>query len=143
MFMKQVMTGIFTAAAMASLLASAQAAEEKHIFKFDDVAWQETGLEGAEMAVLWGKEEDGSAVYAFRIQPGVGIPPHTHSNDYWGMAIQGNWAHTDEEGREVITAQNAFVRIKADDVHSDRCAGPEVCINVLDFNGTRDIAFPQ
>lgn len=118
-------------------------ADSKHIIEFDDVAWKKTGLEGAEMAILWGKEEDGSAVFAFRIQPGVSIPPHFHKNDYWGIAVQGNWVHIDAKGKEETTSQGAYTMIKGGDLHSDRCGGPEVCINVLDFNGARDIVFPK
>jgi anti-sigma factor ChrR (cupin superfamily) len=117
------------------------AGTEKHIFKFDDVQWKNAGLPGAEIAILWGNEEDGSAVYAFRLQPGVTIPAHTHSNDYWGFAIQGKWEHIDENGHKVVTGQNAYALIRAKTKHADRCVGPEVCINILDFVGTRDIIF--
>lgn len=122
-------------------LAGADAAG--HVFRFDDVAWQETGLDGAEMAILWGSEEEGDAIWAFRIQPGVAIPPHTHSNDYWGIAVQGNWVHVDADGNEVVTGQDSYTRIRAGALHGDRCQGPEVCINILDFAGARDIAFPE
>ena len=132
----------FTAAAVLALTSIAHAGED-HIFKFDDVDWQPAGLEGAEMAILWGSEEDNDAIWAFRLQPGVYIPPHTHSNDYWGFAIQGNWVHIDEDGHEEVTDQGSFAFIKAGELHADRCAGPEVCINILDFDGTRDIAFPE
>ncbi len=114
-----------------------------HLINFDDVAWQETGLEGAQMAVLWGSDADNSTIYAFRIQPGVEIPPHTHRNDYWGVAVQGNWVHIDAAGHEDISAQGAYAHIRGGELHSDRCAGPEVCINLLDFDGARDIAFPE
>ncbi len=120
-----------------------QAESNSHVIKFDDVAWQNTGLEGVEMSILWGDEKDTSAIYAFRIQPGVTIPAHTHANDYRGIAIQGNWEHTDSEGDNVITAQESFTYIKAGDMHSDKCIGPEFCINVLDFDGFRDFVIPK
>lgn len=133
---------LLTAAAL-TFAASAAVADEQHIFMFDDVDWQPAGLEGAEMAILWGSEEDETAMWAFRLQPGVAIPAHTHSNDYWGFAIQGNWVHVDADGNEVITAQDSYALIKADEPHADRCDGPEVCINILDFDGARDIIFPE
>jgi anti-sigma factor ChrR (cupin superfamily) len=110
---------------------------------FGEIAWQQTGLDGAEMAILWGSEETGHAVWAFRIQPGVEIPPHTHGHDYRGIAVQGEWVHIDADGNAVATEQNAFALIRAGDLHSDRCKGPEVCINILDFDGPRDIIFPE
>lgn len=136
----------FAAAVGFAALAGMTHADESssdHLINFDDVAWQEAGLDGAEMAVLWGREDDNSAIYAFRIQPGVEIPSHTHSNDYWGIAVQGNWVHIDADGKEEVSAQGAYAHIRGGAQHSDRCAGPEVCINVLDFDGPRDIAFPE
>ncbi|WP_420546757.1 cupin domain-containing protein [Curvivirga sp.] len=143
MLIKQFIKLIALGCAMMIAVTTNAQAESDHVFKFDDVAWQETGLEGAQMAILWGKEEDNSAVFAFKIQPGVEIPPHLHANDYWGIAVQGNWVHIDEHGEEVSTAQEAYTLIRGGEAHSDRCAGPEVCINVLDFVGARDIVFPE
>ena len=60
-----------------------------------------------------------------------------------GIAVQGNWVHIDADGHEYTTAQGAYTYIRADDLHGDRCAGPEVCINVLDFDGVRDISLPE
>lgn len=131
------------AATVLVLAACIGQADELHVFKFDDVDWQPAGLDGAEMAILWGNEEAGTAIWAFRLQPGVAIPHHTHSGDYWGFAIQGNWVHIDADGKEVVTAQDAYALIRADELHADRCAGPDVCINIIDFNGSRDIAFPE
>ena len=133
---------IFTTLTLASLTAWSHA-HDGHIHKLDQVKWQPAGLAGAEMAVLWGDESKGTAVWAFRLQPGVAIPAHTHSRDYWGFAIQGKWAHIDDKGRTVVTAQEAYVRIKANELHSDRCMGPEVCINIIQFQGPRDITFPE
>lgn len=131
-----------TAALTLAALSTLAAAQDGDVFRFDRVQWQPAGLEGAEMAVLWGNEAQGTAVWAFRLQPGVAIPPHTHSKDYWGFAIQGRWGHIDSQGRTVVTAQDAYVRIRANESHADRCMGPEVCINVIQFNGQRDIIFP-
>ena len=142
MFIKKLVTGALLATSITTT-SPVLAGNNGYITKFDDVAWQNAGLEGVEMSVLWGDEANGSAVYAFRIQPGVAIPAHLHSNDYWGIAVQGNWEHTDHRGNAIITAQEALTRIQANDLHSDRCAGPEVCINVLDFDGPRDFILPK
>lgn len=138
-------TSLILAAGLGLSLATSATADDGHIFPFDDVDWQPAGLDGAEMAVLWGNEDEGNAIWAFRLQPGVEIPPHTHTNDYWGIAVQGNWVHIDADGHEEATAQGAYTLIKAGELHGDRCEGPEVCVNVLDFMGTgkRDIMFPE
>lgn len=132
---------LISTTAFAALSSLAQASDG-HVFKLDQVQWQPAGLKGAEMAVLWGKESEGTAVWAFRLQPGVAIPAHTHSKDYWGFAVQGKWAHIDAEGKTEVTGQDAYVRIRGGDLHADRCLGPEVCINVIRFEGGRDIFFP-
>ncbi len=133
---------ITAALALTALTTFAQA-QDGHVFKLDQVAWQPAGLKGAEMAVLWGDEAKGTAVWAFRLQPGVAIPPHLHTKDYWGFAIQGQWAHIDEHGHTVVTGQDAYVRIRANELHADRCVGPQACINIIQFGGGRDIVFPE
>ncbi|MTI43222.1 hypothetical protein JM93_03813 [Roseibium hamelinense] len=146
MLMLSPFKSLLAAAGLIAFTALAQAGGshgDGHIFKFEDVAWEHARVEGVEMAILWGNEADETAVSAFRIQPGASIPPHTHTNDYWGLAVQGTWVHIDADGQEMRTGQDAYGRIKGGDLHADRCAGPEVCINILDFDGARDIAFPE
>jgi hypothetical protein len=145
MFEKFATTLLFFATTTLLLLATAtfSHAHDQHIFKFDQVKWTPAGLDGAEMAILWGSESEGNAVWAFRLQPGVAIPAHTHSVDYWGFAIQGKWAHIDRNDRVVVTGQDAYVLIKGGELHADKCMGPEVCINIIQFKGPRDIQFPQ
>ncbi|KAB0507603.1 hypothetical protein F7R05_28670 [Pseudomonas koreensis] len=126
-----------------SAIATLIHAQEGHVSPFDKVRWQNAGLPGAEMGVLWGRKADGTAVWAFRLQPGVAIPPHTHSRDYWGVAVQGRWEHIDQNGQAVVTRQDAYVHIRARDLHGDRCVGPVVCINLIRFTGPRDIQFPK
>lgn len=129
--------------AIVSLLSVSCFAHAGEVFRFDQLNWQSAGMKGVDMTILWGNEADGSAVYAFRIQPGVVIPAHTHSRDYWGVAVQGKWAHIDAKGKKVVTAQEAFVRIRGNDSHADTCVGPKACINIIDFDGARDIMFPE
>lgn len=89
--------------ATAATLSVAAVGHSAEVHRFDKVNWQPAGIKGVDMAVLWRKEEDGSAVYAFRIQPGVIIPAHTHTRDYWGVAVQGTWVHIDANGRKKRT----------------------------------------
>ncbi|NVK31663.1 MAG: hypothetical protein HWE20_11695 [Gammaproteobacteria bacterium] len=128
--------------ALALTLSFAAQAEDSHghVVNFDDAAWSQIG-EGVEEAVLWGSEEAGDAMWAFRMQPGVEFPLHAHSNDYHGIAIQGNWTHIDAEGNEATHGQDAFAFVKGGDFHGDRCAGPEVCITLVDLDGKRDMYF--
>ncbi|TDR31629.1 cupin domain-containing protein [Hydromonas duriensis] len=123
------------------LVVATSFAHAEEIHKFDQVDWKPAGIKGVDMVILWGKESDNSAVYAFKIQPGVSIPAHIHSNDYWGVAVQGKWIHIDANGKKVISDQNSFVRVHGNDVHADSCVGPKACINIVDFDGARDLTF--
>ncbi len=136
--------GAFAAITTFALSATASFAEDmhEHIMNFDDVEWTQE-MEGAESAVIWGEEGEDNAIWAFRLQPGTAFPPHTHSDDYIGFSIQGNWVHIDEEGNEVTTSPGSFAIVKGGDVHADRCEGPEVCINLIQFDGVRDISFSE
>jgi len=113
-----------------------------HLINFDDVAWATIG-EGVEEAILWGSEEDNNAVWAFRMQPGVAFPLHSHTQDYHGLAVQGTWVHIDAEGNEAAAAQEAYAFVKGGEFHGDRCEGPEVCITLVDLDGPRDLHFPD
>jgi len=130
------------AATLCAVGALAQA-EDGHIFNFDDVDWQPAGVEGAEFAILWGSVDDSTAIFAYRVQPGAVIPLHTHPNDYWGLSIQGRWIHFDADGNEEIHGQEAYAFVKGGDVHGDSCAGPEVCINIVDSDGPSETVFVE
>ncbi len=138
--LKKIMT---TLAIVATVVFTQTIAQAEEVHKFDQVDWKPAGIKGIDIAVLWGNEADSSAVYAFRFQPGVVIPAHIHSRDYWGIAVQGKWVHIDAKGKRVVTGQNAFVRVRGHDVHGDSCAGPKVCINIVDFDGARDLTFTE
>lgn len=118
-------------------------AEDGHIFNFDDVDWQPAGVDGAEFAILWGSVEDSTAIFAYRLQPGAVIPLHTHPNDYWGLSIQGRWIHINADGTEEVHGQEAYAFIEGGVVHGDSCAGPEVCINIVDSDGPSETVFVE
>lgn len=130
-------------AATLFVLGTLAQAEDGYIFNFDDVDWQPTGVEGAEFAVLWGSVEDSTAVFAYRLQPGTVIPLHTHPNDYWGLSVQGRWIQFDADGNEEIHGQEAYAYIKGGDAHGDSCAGPDVCINIVDSDGPSVTVFVE
>lgn len=128
--------------ALATGATAATADNTKELTHFDDVAWVQIA-DGVEEAVLWGSEEENNAVWAFRMQPGVGFPLHAHMHDYHGLAIQGTWVHIDANGNEAAAAQEAFALVKGGEFHGDRCEGPEACITLVDLDGPRDLLFPQ
>jgi len=142
--LKTTVTTLALTLCIAVISFSIASAEENrgHVTKYDDLAWQQAG-DGAEAAILWGSEEDGDAIWVFRMQPGTEFPLHAHTHDYHGLAIQGNWVHIDADGNEVTTAQDSLAFVKGGDFHGDRCEGPNVCITLVDLDGPRDLYLPK
>ena len=128
----------------ALLLPSTASAEELsgHLINYDDIDWQ-AASDDVEEAILWGSEENNDAVWVFRMQPGAVFPLHAHSHNYYSLAIQGTRVSIDADGSESPGGQDTFFHMKAGDFHSDRCEGPEVCIAIVDFDGPRDVIFPE
>ena len=132
-------------AAVAALLAApvwADAHSDHHV-EIDDVAWQEVGVPGVQLALGWGDPEAGNDVWLLRMEPGTGVPSHAHTNDYWGLTIQGTWVHVHEDGSETAAGAGDYSLVEGGVFHGDRCDGDEVCIGLLDFNGFRDAVFPE
>ena len=101
-------------------------------FAFEDVEWTYAPLPGLALAQAWGDAETGEA-WLLKLDPGVEIPRHTHSHDYWGLGVQGTWVHIDAEGAEVASGPGDYSLIHAGEVHADRCDGDAPCIALLSF----------
>jgi quercetin dioxygenase-like cupin family protein len=130
------------AAATATLLTTSAFAEgEDHAgthFLYADVEWSFAPMPGFALGQVWGDAEDGKA-WLFRLDPGVTLPMHWHSHDYWGMAIQGQWVHLETDGTETTSGPGDYSQIKVGVVHGDRCDGDVPCIALLQFvDGPRD-----
>ncbi|MGX9356653.1 cupin domain-containing protein [Roseobacteraceae bacterium S113] len=131
------------AAAISSSSAFADDQHNKHHLTLDDVAWQQSGIPGVELGLAWGDPAGDDAIRLLRIAPGVSVPSHTHTNDYWGMTITGTWVHVHEDGSETSTTVGDYAFVEGGVPHSDRCDGTEPCIGLLDFDGAQDIRFPK
>ncbi|PXW67565.1 hypothetical protein C7964_106140 [Loktanella sp. PT4BL] len=105
----------------------------------ENVAWEDAPLPGVQLALAWGEDATG-ATWLFKMEPGVALPMHTHSSDYWGLTIQGNWVHIEGEGTEVPTGPGDYALVPAGEPHADRCDSDVECIFLLDFAGPRDVA---
>lgn len=133
------------AAAAAALISTAAFAEshghgESHVL-LKDVEWADV-IPGVQIAHAWGDDATG-AVWLVKMQPGVALPMHVHTNDYWGTGIYGNWVHIDADGIEVPTVPGDYSLIKGGTVHADRCDGDVECVILLDFAGPRDVEIVQ
>ena len=139
------MKTFLTAACAAALLSSpvlADAHKDDHIVLLGDVAWQDV-IPGVQLALGWGDPAAGDDIWLLRMEPGAGIPSHAHTNDYWGLTIQGTWVHVHEDGSETATTAGDYALVEGGVFHADRCDGEVVCIGLLDFDGERDAIFPE
>jgi quercetin dioxygenase-like cupin family protein len=129
---------ITTIAAVTALLFSGAAMAQDHTSRsFDDLDWV-VGGPGISFAQLWGdwtKEEYGMIV---KIKAGHAAPRHSHTFDYHGVSIQGNWVHTYDKSddRTLVPGGYAFQSGKED--HDDRCEGTQDCLILIHQHGPRD-----
>ncbi|MCR9158502.1 MAG: cupin domain-containing protein [Rhodobacteraceae bacterium] len=137
---------ILIAAAAAALVLTTHVFAEgdhgEHHVALENVEWFDAPIPGVQLAHLWGDDETG-ARWFFKMEPGVAIPMHVHTHDYWGMTIQGNWVHIEADGTEVPTTVGDYSLVEGGAVHADRCDGEIPCIGLLDFAGPRDVALAE
>lgn len=110
-------------------------------FDAKDIQFKKTDVKGVSVITLWGEGND--AVLLLKMDAGVTMPWHSHTNRYWGMSIQGNWVHTDENRKEHVVTPGSYVTQKGEVFHGDCCVGTENCILLLDFEGARDLHLPK
>ena len=131
---------IWTAAValLASLvLANAALAQPRVSRTIDDLTWVQGGP-GLYFALLWGDWNEGDYGMVVKIEAGHAAPTHSHTADYHGVTIQGNWVHTygGTDHRTLTPGSYAFQSGGED--HDDRCAGPEDCLILIHQHGPRD-----
>jgi quercetin dioxygenase-like cupin family protein len=130
-------------AAAAAILISTTAFAQGHSHAdahvaLKDVKWVDAPIPGVQLALAWGEDAKG-ATWLFKMNPGVALPRHTHTNTYWGLTIAGNWVHIEANGKEIRTVPGDYSMVKGGVVHADRCDGPIACIGLLHFIGPRDV----
>lgn len=133
---------LFIAAIMSMGLASSAIAEQHVSRSIDELAWVNGGP-GLDFALVWGdwtKDDYGMIV---RIRSGHAAPKHSHTSDYHGVTIQGNWVHTygENDNQKLTPGGYAFQPGKED--HGDRCEGPQDCLILIHQHGPRDFVLPS
>lgn len=141
--MKKLIATVATALALTTTaFADGDTKHGKHHVALKDVEWFDAPIPGVQLAHLWGEDKTG-ARWFFKMEPGVALPMHTHTHDYWGMTIQGNWVHIEANGTEVPTQIGDYSFVKGGVAHADRCDSDIPCIGILDFAGPRDVALAK
>ncbi|PHS18557.1 MAG: hypothetical protein COA86_07650 [Kangiella sp.] len=143
--MKYLKNNLIVATAAVILLTAtfAESYDNKLNIDSKNIQWEESGVPGAQFGLLWGSVKDKDATWLVRIAPGAAFPVHAHTNDYWGISLQGNWVHIGPKGKELNVTEGSYAFQAAGEWHADRCDGTEDCIVLLDFNGKRDAFFPE
>ena len=133
-------------AAAAAILATTAFADphdhaENHV-SLENVGWVDAPIPGVQLALAWGDDATGAA-WLFKMDPGVVLPMHTHTHDYWGLSIAGTWVHIEADGTEVSTVPGDYSLIEGGVVHGDRCDSDVPSVGLLDFTGPRDVALAE
>ncbi len=129
------------AAIMGFALSNTVTANEYLSRSIDDLTW-ENGGPGLDFALLWGdwtKDEYGMVV---RIKAGVAAPDHSHTSNYHGVTIQGNWVHTYGNNDDRVLAPGGYAFQSGGEDHGDRCEGPQDCLILIHQHGPRDFILP-
>lgn len=104
-----------------------------------DLNWDQRAPVIAVAPIWHDAEKDIYGMYV-RINAGATVPHHTHTFDYHGVVLQGNWVHYYGadlgEGHAMTTGDYGYQAGK--EVHTDGCAGPEDCIFYIVLLGKPD-----
>lgn len=88
---------------------------------------------------LWGGDDSGESAFLLKIGPDFKGGKHLHSEDYRGVTLQGTWAKTWADGKVEKFPVGSYLKQPKNKWHIDGCAGPEMCIFLIHFEGPRDI----
>lgn len=136
---------LLAAAASLALATGAHAASDGHEaphVALENADWFDAPIPGVQLALAWGEDATGAA-WLIRFEPGVELPMHIHTHDYWGLTIEGNWVHIHEDGSETPTGPGDYALVRGGGLHADRCDDVIPCIALLNFTGPRDVALPE
>ena len=127
-----------SAVALISTSAMAEGNDYGAHLSLDAVEWVDAPIPGVQLALAWGDDATG-ARWLIKMEPGVALPMHTHTNDYWGLRIEGNHVHIEPDGTEDPSRPGDFSLVRGGEPHADRCDGDIPCVVLLDFAGPRDV----
>ena len=143
-FTKSIAT-VFALIATAAFIntSTAHSTEQSKLTKnVDSLEWVK-GAEGLYFALSWGDwTKKGDYGMIVKIEAGVELPRHSHTYDYHGMTIQGNWVHSYKKGDERLLPSGSYAFQAGKEDHGDRCEGTLDCLILIHQHGPRDF-FPE
>jgi hypothetical protein len=98
-----------------------------------------------QLATLWGDRSTGAAGALIKLPGGFDSGLHAHSNDYYGVLIQGTLIHIDaqDRGAENELLPGAYVMQPGMGMHIDRCKPGAECLLFVYQNEKADIILPN
>ncbi|MDA8747732.1 DUF4437 domain-containing protein [Litoreibacter sp.] len=102
----------------------------------------QNGGPGLDFALLWGDWTKDEYAMVVRIKAGVAAPDHSHTFDYHGVTLQGNWVHTYNGTDDRVLTPGGYAHQPGKEVHGDRCEGTEDCLILIHQHGPRDFILP-
>ncbi len=129
--------GAIIGAAMSLIVADTAMAQEHLSRSVDDLVWEKGGP-GLYFALAWGDWTKGDYGMIVKIEAGHAAPRHSHTSDYHGVTIQGNWVHTFGANDDRTLAPGSYTFQSGKEDHGDRCEGPQDCLILIHQHGPRD-----
>jgi len=124
--------------AIGLLFVSTAMAQEQVTRTIDDLDWV-VGGPGISFALLWGDwTKDDEYGMIVKIKAGFAAPRHSHTFDYHGVSIQGNWVHTYNKTDDRVLAPGGYAFQAGEEDHDDRCEGTQDCLILIHQHGPRD-----
>lgn len=133
---------LFIAATMSMGFTTAAIADQHVSRSVDNLIW-ENGGPGLDFALAWGDWSKGDYGMIVRIRAGHAAPKHSHTFDYHGVTIQGNWVHTYGENDDRKLAPGGYTFQSGQEDHGDRCEGTQDCLILIHQHGPRDFILPR
>ena len=124
------------------VLANSAFAEQRSSRTFEELAWQQGGP-GLHFALLWGDWTEGDYGMIVKIEAGHAAPTHSHTADYHGVTLQGNWVHTYGANDNRVLGPGGYAFQSGGVNHGDRCEGPEDCLILIHQHGPRDFILSE
>ena len=131
-----------TATIISIVIVNAASAENHFSRSFNDLVWVKGGP-GLQFALLWGDWNKGDYGMVVKIKAGHAAPEHSHTADYHGVTIQGKWIHTYNKSDHRTLLPGSYAFQSGQEIHGDRCEGPQDCLILIHQHGPRDFILPK
>jgi len=119
------------------MLASSALAHDNMSQSVDGLDWVQGGP-GLSFALVWGDWNQNEYGMIVKIEAGVTLPRHSHTFDYHGLNVQGNWVHTFGKNKVKSTKPGDYIFQSGGENHGDRCDGAQDCLIYIHQHGPRD-----